>query len=392
MKILYYTHTYFLDCDLPLIKEFVSLGHEVVFVMEILPYELTSTLIDIPQQINEVGVLPLNAYESTSVFSELLSGCKVYLLNRPCKVFDPRNAKLRFSFFKIIKEFSPDIIHCTDFLDWSDWFIYFYKKKIIQVVHDPIPHTGEFTMKKSINRFLASFFLKKFVLLNDKQNEEFRMKYHLSPTSIFHNRLGVYKCIDLYNAGTSCNDKRNNESGKRQTKNILFLGRISPYKGVEYLLKAMDYIQIKVPDAVLYIVGGGELYFDSTLYEGRRNIHIDNRYVSMWELNNYLSKADIVVCPYIDATQSGVVMTAFAKLKPVIVTNVGGLPDMVENGVTGIIVPPRDSDSLSDAIVDCLLDKGILEKFKVNIYNSFFANGKNSWSSIAQKYCEIYQL
>ena len=68
-------------------------------------------------------------------------------------------------------------------------------------------------------------------------------------------------------------------------------------------------------------------------------------------LPDYYSAADVVVLPYVDATQSGVTQLAYGFEKPVITTSVGGIPEIVKNGKTGLIVPPQDSEALGEAIV-----------------------------------------
>ncbi len=65
-------------------------------------------------------------------------------------------------------------------------------------------------------------------------------------------------------------------------------------------------------------------------------------------------QASVVVLPYIDASQSGVIPVAYTFAKPVVATTVGGLPEMVDDGCTGYLVPPRDSDALADAVVHLL--------------------------------------
>ena len=80
------------------------------------------------------------------------------------------------------------------------------------------------------------------------------------------------------------------------------------------------------------------------------DIVIKDGYVPDKEVEKYFSAADLVVLPYESATQSGIVQIAYGFEKPVIVTRVGGLPEVVEDGVTGVIVEPFDDDALAEAI------------------------------------------
>jgi glycosyltransferase involved in cell wall biosynthesis len=79
-------------------------------------------------------------------------------------------------------------------------------------------------------------------------------------------------------------------------------------------------------------------------------VRIVDRYVPDEEVATYFVAADLVVLPYKSATQSGIVQTAFAFGRPVVVTAVGGLPDVVSDGVTGYVVPPEDPPALAAAV------------------------------------------
>lgn len=110
----------------------------------------------------------------------------------------------------------------------------------------------------------------------------------------------------------------------------------------------------------------------------------------MAELAELLFACDIVVCPYKDATQSGVVMTAFSMQKPVVASNVGGLSESIVEGQNGLLVPPCNSQKLAEAIIDILQDDGKQMHMQRNIYNEFF-KGEYSWQQITQKYIEFYK-
>lgn len=97
-----------------------------------------------------------------------------------------------------------------------------------------------------------------------------------------------------------------------------------------------------------------------------------------------------VVCPYTDATQSGVVMSAFAYNKPVLVTDVGGLPEMAGNGRFGRIVKNNDVGALADAIVQMTGSPEELECCACNIASAY-GSGRLSWQSIAKELNSEYK-
>lgn len=134
---------------------------------------------------------------------------------------------------------------------------------------------------------------------------------------------------------------------------ILFFGLVRPYKGIETLLAALQ----AMPTADIHLTVVGEWWKSmgrvrETLASARlpHPITIVDRYVSEDEAANYFALADAVVLPYLEATGSGVIGLAHSYGKPVIASEVGGLPAQVRNGENGLLVPPRDSAALARAI------------------------------------------
>lgn len=140
---------------------------------------------------------------------------------------------------------------------------------------------------------------------------------------------------------------------------MLFFGFVREYKGLKHLLNAVHILKEKqykdrqVP--VLYVVGdfdGNREEYLTLIDELKiaEDIKLIDSYVPDKEVEKYFSSADLVVLPYESATQSGIVQIAYGFRKPVIVTDVGGLPEVVEDDVTGMIVPHLDDEALADAI------------------------------------------
>lgn len=381
MKILYYTSVYFLDCDLPLIKALRNQGHEVYFIFELLPYALKSSIVDISIQIPQVGILSLSAYKEFHLYHNFVDEQKSYILNRPCKIYHWKNIQMRIKFSKLVKKINPDIIQCTNFIDIPDLFLYRYKRKIVQIVHDPFFHSGEGNKRAKIIRWISYKLIKCFVIFNENLRQSFIKTNHLADNCVYVNRLGTYDYLNYF---------KKKQLDTSQNKKILFWGRISPYKGIEFLLQAMEIVHQQIPNAELTIAGGGHLYFDFSPYKGKDYIKLINRYISMEELGKLLSAASIVVCPYTDATQSGVVMSAYTYNVPVIATNTGGLPEMIEDEKTGLLVPPKNPKALADAIINLLASKEKLVAYRKTIHE-YCHNGKFSWNAIADIYTNIYK-
>lgn len=150
----------------------------------------------------------------------------------------------------------------------------------------------------------------------------------------------------------------------------LFFGYVRTYKGLEYLIKAMPLILEKLTIDLLVV---GEFYDDRAKYERLiRELGIESRvkivaeHVPDESVGRYFSAADVVVLPYVSATQSGITQVAFAFGLPVISTAVGGLPEVVRDGETGYIVQPGDEEALAEAVVRYFTG-GSQEELKANV-------------------------
>lgn len=135
---------------------------------------------------------------------------------------------------------------------------------------------------------------------------------------------------------------------------FLFFGFIRPYKGLDILLDAWAEVVRKIPEAVLVVAG--EFYADEDALRAQaaalgNSVRLDADYIPDNRVGLYFSAADAVVQPYRTATQSGVAQIAFHFGRPVITTDVGGLAEIVPDGVAGLVVPPEDPAALAQALI-----------------------------------------
>ena len=137
---------------------------------------------------------------------------------------------------------------------------------------------------------------------------------------------------------------------------LLFFGFVREYKGLHVLLNSMQKIRDTLSNICLLVVG--EFYEDEEEYTEKiqvlglsEHVRIINQYVPKEEVADYFAATDVVVQPYISATQSGVAQIACQFEIPVITTSVGGLPEVIPHEEAGLIVPPNDSSALARAIV-----------------------------------------
>jgi glycosyltransferase involved in cell wall biosynthesis len=152
-----------------------------------------------------------------------------------------------------------------------------------------------------------------------------------------------------------------------QEPTILFFGRIWEYKGLEYLIRAEPLITAEVPNAKIVIAGEGEHFgrYRRLMVHPERFV-VYNDYVSDDVRARLFQEASVVALPYIEASQSGVLPLAYMHMKPVVATTVGGLPEMIDDGRTGYLVPPRDEQALAAAVVRLLRDADLCRRFGLN--------------------------
>lgn len=135
---------------------------------------------------------------------------------------------------------------------------------------------------------------------------------------------------------------------------LLFFGLIRPYKGLDVLLDAMPAIHASTGARLAVL---GECYGDADAIHAQVArlglepvVRLELRYASNEEVPTWMAAADAVVLPYRHATQSGVAQAAYGCGRAVISTAVGGIPDIVEDGVSGLLVPPEDPTALATAV------------------------------------------
>jgi D-inositol-3-phosphate glycosyltransferase len=175
---------------------------------------------------------------------------------------------------------------------------------------------------------------------------------------------------------------------------ILFFGLIKRYKGIEYLIKAFPIVKKHLPATKLLIAGKqkedfapyGNLIADLGIVE---DVITHLRFIPYQELVAYFCAADVVVLPYLKTYQSAVVFMAYTFGRPVITTATGGLPEAIEEGKSGYVVPPGDEQILAEAICKILSDK--TRMMQMGYYARHLAETKYSWPDIAKATLEVYR-
>ncbi|MGB7947881.1 MAG: glycosyltransferase family 4 protein [Candidatus Binatia bacterium] len=183
------------------------------------------------------------------------------------------------------------------------------------------------------------------------------------------------------------------ELGIKEEYVLLFFGFVRPYKGLDDLIKAFGEVAKKFDVA---LVVAGEFFTDLKHYEREleksdllNRTYIFPRYIAYEEVSLFFNAADMLVQPYVRfAGQSGIPQTAYLHSLPVVATDVGGLPEMVIHGETGLIVPPGDPQALASAIEVLLSDREKRRRYGLSgkrLLESDFA-----WDRVTEKRLKVY--
>jgi len=271
-------------------------------------------------------------------------------------LLDPSNPLTWLETFRRIKEAQPDAL----ILQW--WVPYwalpfasiaflvrrFTPTRVLFICHNVLPHEGS-----AIDRLSAKLALGQgHCFIVQSQKDWVDLKRLFPDAKVRRTALPIYDAFPSEVMESALAKRALGLDGPV----MLFFGFVRKYKGLEYLIRAMPEV-LRSVQAKLLIVG--EFWEDKEPYLRaieelglQRDVEVVDRYVPNEEVGLYFSAADVVVLPYVDATQSAIVSLAYAFDKPVITTDVGGLPEVVSDGETGFIVPPGDSQALAAAIVE----------------------------------------
>jgi len=285
------------------------------------------------------------------------------------------------SIYNIFK-FKSKTIHFLDNHPWTIIYALFFKlfrKKIIITQHDPIQHTGEprAFLQNIINK-IQRIFANKIIVHGKFIKKQMFIQYKTPKNKIIVFPHGDYEFIKKYDS---------NKLIKTEKNTFLFFGRILKYKGIGILFDSLEQLNKLNKNFKLLIAGSGDLSeYKEKIKKYEKNLEIHNRYIDESEIPVFFKRSSFVVLPYLDATQTGIIPIAYAYKKPVLITNVGALPEVVENKKTGIIVKVNKK-SIAEGI-NWLLNCKNIDKLGENAYEKM-KNDLN-WSKNIKNILFIY--
>jgi glycosyltransferase involved in cell wall biosynthesis len=256
---------------------------------------------------------------------------------------------------KQIRDFKPDVIHLELGHFWFNWSLPLLgDRPLVLTVHDALIHMGDKASGKT----------PQWVWDRACHCARERIVHAQQIKDVLVQRLKISSNTVHVVPPVLMGDDTVAENVQEEEALVLFFGRIWEYKGLEYLIRAEPSITARCPQAKIVIAGKGEdLSHYRRIMSNPDRFIVHNEYVSDEKRAELFRRASLVVLPYIEASQSGVVRIAYRFGKPVVATTVGGLPELVDHGRTGYLVPPRDANALADAIVLLLKNKELRRQF-----------------------------
>ena len=285
---------------------------------------------------------------------------------------------------KEIRKKNPDIVIFTY---WMSFFAPCFGKiarvikrrcnaRCIGLIHNMIPHE-----KSVLDKMFAPYFVKAmdgFVALSQSVLDDVASL----------DKQGKPKCMvphplyDHYGEIMKRNEALKHLDLDPNYRYCLFFGLVRAYKGLDLLIDAFADERLRKNDVKLIVAG--EFYDDEKPYLEQIKKHnledfiiIENQYISDDNVKYYFNVADIVIQPYKSATQSGVTQIAYHFEKPMLVTNVGGLGEIIPDGKVGYVVEPKPS-SIADALVD-FFENGRFDAFVEGVRDE---KQKYQWSNM----------
>lgn len=291
---------------------------------------------------------------------------------------------------KAVRKAAPDLLICCY---WMSFFAPSYglvskmaqrngKTKCVALVHNMIPHEPSI-----LDKLFAPYFVKRqngFVALSESVVKDIE--------AISHQHSAVSSPHPIYD-----------HYGERMTKEeacealgldaqkdyMLFFGLVRAYKGLDLLLDAFGKVKDSLPNLQLIIAG--EFYEDEDKYRTQiadlglaERVIIRNEFVPDGDLRKYFGAADLIVQPYKTATQSGVTQVAFHFEKPMLVTNVGGLGEIVHDHKMGYACAPNAEDIAED-LMDYYQNK------RQEAYTAYLQKEKTkyAWSNMTRAFLKV---
>lgn len=291
----------------------------------------------------------------------------------------------------------PDILHIQSLLAPRKELLLFLLCRLLRIrvvltVHNVLPHELR-PLEKSL--YAWYYRLADALILHSAQNRQRLLELvpGLDPGRLHvveHGNYEHFRDLELDRA-----QARRQLGLPAAAQVVLFFGALRPYKGVDLLIEAVAPVRQACPDA-LFVVAGHVLVGEGSQYEkqaaglglGAADLELRFAYLSTAEAIAYVCASDLVVLPYREIYQSGVLLWAYSFGRPVLATRVGSFPECIEEGRSGWLVPREDVPALQRALVAILQDRDGLAR--AGAYARHLAQTRFAWEPSAAHTARIY--
>ena len=310
------------------------------------------------------------------------------LSSRGLKVFSAKNAE---EGLKLIEKEKPDLVIFRYWLPFMGPCLGTIAKrikkgtaiKVIAITDNVIPHE-----KRSGDRAFTSYFIRQcdgFIAMSQSVLND--LKEFTSGKSSFL----PHPIYDIFGEKLDKKEALSHLKLDPNDKHMLFFGFIRKYKGLDLLLEAMADERIRKMNIKLIVAG--EYYEDAGPYNEiikknglEKNIILKTEYIPSEEVRYYFCAADMVAQPYRSATQSGVTQIAYHFERPMLVTNVGGLSEIVPDKKVGYVTEINPK-----AIADAIVDFYSFNKEEEFTRNTFVEKQRFLWSTFVKGLQDLYK-
>lgn len=285
--------------------------------------------------------------------------------------------------YRALRDFRPDVVHVQAHTDWRLWLLQRLAGRVpaLMTMHDVSPHSGWQPDRNRLQFWVHCDSLRHtdaFIVHGSNLASELGEKPWWRGQPVFVIPHGVL---------AHPHDAR--PLPERPT--VLFFGRLEYYKGLDLFVEAVERAAEKIPGLRAIIAGAGSeaarcraLVRRPGVFEWREGFVPDSA------LPDLFGESSLVVLPYRDASQSGVVPLAFSNGRPVVVTRVGALAEAVDDEVDGIVVEAPSAAAIAKAIVKVLAEPGLLERLAANALVTA-TEGRLSMSQVSKAHLDAYR-
>ena len=332
-RVLYYVHTYFLDSCLETLQS-IKQHVDIDLMIEVSADSRKSTVFEL-SEINQYrrleklkDILPPSTWELFQPYFEHIASVEVlFFKGKSMLGIDSIMGGIFLG--RLIRSRNYDIVHFDTASGRAmSSLLYIRNDQMALTIHDPVSHPGEESLLLDMVR---SFYKRKAMSISfySSYSAALYKQYNKNISQKINQlRLQPYSFVSKFKKLPST-----------ITPYILFFGQLSYYKGIDLLLEAIPSVLTHYPDEHFIIAGKSNGFFldRKLLDQYPQHITFIDYYLSIEQLSHLIHGTKFVVCPYREATQSGVLMTAFAMGKTVLATNMGAFPEYISDGINGML-------------------------------------------------------